>query len=224
MLDAATKAQLKSYLERATQPIEIVASLDDGKASGEMQSLLRDVSDCSPLIRLTESRHDTYRKPSFSINRPSENHGPRFAGLPMGHEFTSLILALLQIGGYPPKVDEDILKQIRALDGDFEFEIYVSLTCHNCPDVVQALNLMAVQNPRIKNTMIEGGMFQAEVKERQIMAVPTVFLNGTEFGQGRMSLEEILAKLDTSGVEREAKKIDGKGPPEFLRAAPILSR
>ena len=216
MLDAATKAQLKSYLERATQPIEIVASLDDSKASGELQSLLKDIAEASPLIKLTESRDDEHRKPSFSVNRPSENHGPRFAGLPMGHEFTSLILALLQIGGYPPKVEQAILDQIRALDGDFEFEVYVSLTCHNCPDVVQALNLMAVQNPRIRTTMIEGGTFQDEVKERQVMAVPTVFLNGTEFGQGRMSLEEILAKIDTSGVEREAKKIDAKAPFDVL--------
>ena len=216
MLDAATKAQLKSYLERATQPIEIVASLDDSQASGELLSLLKDVAESSPLIKLTESRDDSHRKPSFSVNRPSENHGPRFAGLPMGHEFTSLILALLQIGGYPPKVEQEVLDQIRALDGDFEFEIYVSLTCHNCPDVVQALNLMAVQNPRIRTTMIEGGTFQDEVKERQIMAVPTVFLNGTEFGQGRMSLEEILAKLDTSGVEREAKKISDKDPFDVL--------
>ena len=216
MLDASTKVQLKSYLERATQPIEIVASLNDSKASGELQALLRDIADSSPLVKVTESRNDNHRKPSFSINRPSENHGPRFAGLPMGHEFTSLILALMQIGGYPPKVDKEILEQIRALDGDFEFEIYVSLTCHNCPDVVQALNLMAVQNPRIRNTMIEGGLFQDEIKERQIMAVPTVFLNGTEFGQGRMSLEEILAKIDTSGVEREAKKIDAKDPFDVL--------
>lgn len=216
MLDASTKAQLKSYLERATQPIEIVASLDDSKASGEMLSLLKDVQECSPLVRLTESRDDNHRKPSFSINRPSENHGPRFAGLPMGHEFTSLILALLQIGGYPPKVEQAVLDQIKALDGDFEFEVYVSLTCHNCPDVVQALNLMAVQNPRIRTTMIEGGTFQEEVKERQVMAVPTVFLNGTEFGQGRMSLEEILAKIDSSGVEREAKKIAAKDPFDVL--------
>ncbi|MDQ0068919.1 alkyl hydroperoxide reductase subunit F [Variovorax boronicumulans] len=216
MLDASTKAQLKSYLERATQPIEIVASLDDSKASGEMLSLLKDVAESSPLVKLTESRDDNHRKPSFSINRPSENHGPRFAGLPMGHEFTSLILALLQIGGYPPKVEQAVLDQIKALDGDFEFEIYVSLTCHNCPDVVQALNLMAVQNPRIRTTMIEGGTFQDEVKERQIMAVPTVFLNGTEFGQGRMSLEEILAKIDTSGVEREAAKIAAKDPFDVL--------
>ncbi len=216
MLDASTKAQLKSYLERATQPIEIVASLDDSKASGEMLSLLKDVAEASPLVKLTESRDDNHRKPSFSVNRPSENHGPRFAGLPMGHEFTSLILALLQIGGYPPKVEQAVLDQIRALNGDFEFEIYVSLTCHNCPDVVQALNLMAIQNPRIRTTMIEGGTFQEEVKERQVMAVPTVFLNGTEFGQGRMSLEEILAKIDTSGVEREAKKIAAKDPFDVL--------
>ena len=216
MLDASTKAQLKSYLERATAPIEIVASLNDSKASSELQSLLKDISDVSALVKVSESTGDNHRKPSFSINRPGENHGPRFAGLPMGHEFTSLILALLQIGGYPPKVDEAILEQIRALDGDFKFEIYVSLTCHSCPDVVQALNLMAVQNPRIQSTMIDGALFQDEVKERQIMAVPTVFLNGTEFSQGRMSLEEILAKIDTSGVEREAKKIAAKAPFDVL--------
>ncbi|MDP3796234.1 MAG: alkyl hydroperoxide reductase subunit F [Polaromonas sp.] len=210
MLDASTKAQLKSYLDRATQAIEIVASLDASQASGELQSLLKDITDSSPLVKVTESRGDNQRKPSFSINRPGENHGPRFAGLPMGHEFTSLVLALLQVGGYPPKVDDAVLQQIRALDGDFEFEIYVSLTCHSCPDVVQALNLMAVQNPRIKTTMIDGALFQGEVKERQVMAVPTVFLNGTEFSQGRMSLEEILAKIDTGGVEREARKINNK--------------
>ena len=216
MLDVSTKVQLKSYLGRATQPIEIVASLDESKASGELQSLLKDIADSSSLVSVSESRSDNHRKPSFSINRPGENHGPRFAGLPMGHEFTSLILALMQVGGYPPKVDQAILDQIRALEGEFEFEIYVSLTCHSCPDVVQALNLMAVQNPRIKNTMIDGALFQVEVTERQIMAVPTVFLNGTEFSQGRMSLEEILAKIDTSGVEREAKKISAKAPFDVL--------
>ena len=216
MLDDATKAQLKSYLERATSPIEIVASLDDSTTSNDMQSMLSDVAEASKLVKLTISRDDNHRKPSFSVNRPSENHGPRFAGLPMGHEFTSLILALLQIGGYPPKIEQDVLEQIRALDGDFNFEVYVSLTCHNCPDVVQALNVMAVQNPRIRATMIEGGSFQSEVKERQIMSVPTIFLNGAEFGQGRMSLEEILAKIDTKGIEREAKKIDAKEAFDML--------
>jgi alkyl hydroperoxide reductase subunit F len=216
MLDIDTKAQLKSYLERATTPIEIVASLDNSDVSSQMQSLLRDIAEASKLVTVSESRADNLRKPSFSINRPSENHGPRFCGLPMGHEFTSLILALLQIGGYPPKVEDDVLQQIRALDGDFDFEIYVSLSCHSCPDVVQALNLMAVQNPRIRATMIDGSLFQGEVKARQVMAVPTVFLNGTEFSQGRISLEEILSKIDTSGVAREAKKIDAKAAFDML--------
>ncbi|HEY8358931.1 MAG TPA: alkyl hydroperoxide reductase subunit F [Ramlibacter sp.] len=210
MLDTNTKEQLKGYLQRISQPVEIVASLDDTPASVEMRELLQDIAEASPLMKVSETRGGPHRTPSFSINRPGENHGPRFAGLPMGHEFTSLVLALLQVGGYPPKVEQAILDQIKGLDGDFEFEVYVSLTCHNCPDVVQALNLMAIQNPRIKTTMIEGGIFQDEIKEREIMGVPTVFLNGTMFGNGRMGLEEILAKIDTSGVEREAKKIAAK--------------
>ncbi len=216
MLDANLKAQLAAYLERMTQPVEIVASLDDTQASSDMQALLKDIAEASPRVTVTETRGGPHRTPSFQITRPGENHGPRFAGLPMGHEFTSLVLALLQVGGYPPKVEQALLEQIRALDGDFDFEIYVSLTCHNCPDVVQALNLMAVQNPRIKATMIEGGLFQDEIKEREIMGVPTVFLNGTMFGNGRMSLEEIIAKIDTSGTEREAKKIAAKDPFDVL--------
>lgn len=216
MLDTNTKDQLRAYLQRISQPVEIVASLDDTPASSEMRELLQDIADASPLMKVSETKGGPHRTPSFSINRPGENHGPRFAGLPMGHEFTSLVLALLQVGGYPPKVEQAILDQIRALDGDFEFEVYVSLTCHNCPDVVQALNLMAIQNPRIKTTMIEGGIFQDEIKEREIMGVPTVFLNGTMFGNGRMGLEEILAKIDTSGTEREAKKITAKEPFDVL--------
>jgi alkyl hydroperoxide reductase subunit F len=216
MLDTNLKAQLSAYLERISQPVEIVASLDDSPASAEMSALLKDIAEASPLMKVSETRGGPHRTPSFSINRPGENHGPRFAGLPMGHEFTSLVLALLQVGGYPPKVEEAVLEQIRSLEGEFEFEVYVSLTCHNCPDVVQALNLMAIQNPRIKTTMVEGGIFQDEIQERQIMGVPTVFLNGTMFGNGRMSLEEILAKIDTGGTEREAKKISAKDPFDVL--------
>jgi alkyl hydroperoxide reductase subunit F len=128
----------------------------------------------------------------------------------MGHEFTSLVLALLQVGGHPPKADAELLEQIRNLPGEYNFETYISLTCQNCPDVVQALNLMSVVNPRIRHTMIDGALFQDEVNARQIMAVPTVFLNGAVFGQGRMSVEEIVAKLDTGASEREAAKINDK--------------
>jgi NADH-dependent peroxiredoxin subunit F len=216
MLDTDLKAQLGAYLQRISNPVEIVASLDATTASSDMRELLRDIADASPLVSVVEAPASPYRTPSFSINRPGQSQGPRFAGLPMGHEFTSLVLALLQVGGYPPKVDESLLQQVRALDGDFEFEVYVSLTCHNCPDVVQALNLMAIQNPRIRTTMIDGALFQDEVREREIMAVPTVFLNGTQFGQGRMTLEEIVAKIDTGAEKRESEKIAAKQPFDVL--------
>ena len=216
MLDANLKAQLAAYLERISQPVEIAASLDDTPASGEMRALLKDIAESSKLITVTESAGGPHRTPSFSVNRPGQTNGPRFAGLPMGHEFTSLVLALLQVGGYPPKVEQALLDQIKALDADLEFEVYVSLTCHNCPDVVQALNLMAVQNPRIKTTMIEGGIFQDEIEERQIMGVPTVYLNGTMFGSGRMTLEEIIAKVDTGAAKREAQKLAAKDPFDVL--------
>jgi alkyl hydroperoxide reductase subunit F len=142
--------------------------------------------------------------------------GIRFAGIPMGHEFTSLVLALLQVGGHPPKADADVLEQIRNLEGEYRFETYISLTCQNCPDVVQALNLMAVVNPNIRHVMIDGALFQDEVSERQIMAVPTIYLNGEVFGQGRMSVEEILAKLDTGAAAREAEKIAQKDVFDML--------
>jgi NADH-dependent peroxiredoxin subunit F len=216
MLDTDLKAQLAAYLQRLSNPVEIVASLDDTESSAQLRLLLNDFAEASPLVKVTEARGGPHRTPSFSVNRPGEATGPRFAGLPMGHEFTSLVLALLQVGGYPPKVEEAVLRQIRELEGDFEFEIYISLTCHNCPDVVQALNLMAIQNPRIKATMIDGALFQDEIKEREIMAVPTVFLNGTRFGQGRMTLEEILSKIDKGGAQREAEKLAAKDPFDVL--------
>ncbi|CAH1747020.1 alkyl hydroperoxide reductase, AhpF component [Thauera humireducens] len=215
MLDANIKTQLKAYLERVTQPIEIVASLDDGPKSQEMRELLRDVAEQSALITLTESGNDA-RKPSFSVGPKGGEGRVRFAGLPMGHEFTSLILALLQSAGYPPKVEADVIEQIKSLEGEFNFETYISLSCHNCPDVVQALNLMAILNPNIRHTMIDGALFQEEVEERQIMAVPTVYLNGQEFGQGRMELGEILAKVDTGAAARDARKLSDKAAFDVL--------
>ncbi|CAI8907823.1 alkyl hydroperoxide reductase, AhpF component [Pseudomonas sp. IT-P258] len=209
MLDTNLKAQLKSYLERVIQPIEIVASLDDGAKSREMLELLKDVASLSTQITLLDNGDDA-RKPSFSINRPGADISLRFAGIPMGHEFTSLVLALLQVGGHPSKASVEVIEQIRSLKGEFTFETYFSLSCQNCPDVVQALNLMAVLNPNVRHVAIDGALFQAEVDERQIMAVPSIYLNGVNFGQGRMGLEEILAKIDTSGIERQAEKISAK--------------
>ena len=216
MLDASLKTQLKTYLGRLILPIEITASLDESDKSREMQALLVEIAELSPLITLREVRDDAERKPSFAINRVGGDIGVRFAGIPLGHEFTSLVLALLQAGGHPPKVEPEVIEQIRAIEGEFLFETYISLSCHNCPEVVQAFNLMAVLNPRIRHVMIDGALFQDEVAQRQIMAVPTVFLNGQHFGQGRMELAELLAKIDTGAVAREAAKIAKKDAFDVL--------
>jgi NADH-dependent peroxiredoxin subunit F len=216
MLDTNLKAQLKGYLERLTQPVEIIASVDDNDKSHEMLELLQDIVSLSPLVTLDPVRDDTQVKPSFALRRPEQPPHVRFAGLPMGHEFTSLVLALLQAGGHPSKAAPAVLEQIRGLDGEFKFETFVSLTCQSCPDVVQALNLMAVVNPKIHHTMIDGALFQDEVERRQVMAVPTVFLNGQPFGQGRMELEEIVSKLDTGGTARDAARFNAKAPYDVL--------
>ena len=215
MLDANTTAQLQSYLERLQQPIELVASLDDSPGAQDMRELLQEIAPLSPLITLRMDGSDA-RRPAFQIRRVGTDMGVRFAAIPMGHEFTSLILALRQAGGHPPKIDAEVIEQIKQLDGDFVFETWMSLSCHNCPDVVQALNLMAVLNPRIKHTAIDGGLFQKEVEERQIMAVPYVTLNGQPFGSGRMEISEILAKIDTGAAKRDAAKLSAKAPFDVL--------
>jgi alkyl hydroperoxide reductase subunit F len=215
MLDTSLKSQLQAYLEKVTHPIEIVASLDDSAKSVELNELLEEITSLSDRISLT--RHDdSERKPSFAINRIGTDVGVRFAGIPLGHEFTSLVLALLQVGGHPSKTAEDVIEQVRNLDGDYRFETYFSLSCQNCPDVVQALNLMSVINPRIQHVAIDGALYQDEVEARQVMSVPTVYLNGEVFDQGRMSLEQILAKIDTGTGARETEKIKAKDAFDVL--------
>ncbi|AXS80853.1 alkyl hydroperoxide reductase subunit F [Dechloromonas sp. HYN0024] len=215
MLDNNIKVQLSAYLDKLQYPIELVASLDDSAKAQEMRDLLTDIVALSPKVSLRENGTASLR-PSFAIGLPDETPRISFAGIPMGHEFTSLVLALLQTGGHPPKVDAAVIEQIKALPGTFQFETFISLSCHNCPDVVQALNLMAVLSPGVTSTLIDGGMFQGEVERRKIMAVPTIFLNGEEFGAGRMSIEEIIAKLDTGAAARDAEKISAKAPYDVL--------
>lgn len=215
MLDATIQAQLKAYLERLQQPIELVASLDDGPKAREIRALLEEIAPLSAKVSVRFDGEDV-RRPSFAVGRPGEKARVHFAGIPMGHEFTSLVLALLQTGGHPPKVEPEIVAAIQAIPGTFHFETFISLSCHNCPDVVQALNLMAVLNPGISHVMIDGALFQQEVEAREIMAVPTVYLNGEPFGQGRMTLEEIVAKIDTGAAAREAEQIAAKEPFDVL--------
>ena len=215
MLDSAIKTQLAAYLEKLRTPIELVASLDGGDASAQMRELLLEIAELAPLVTVREDGDET-RRPSFAVARAGEEPRIRFAGIPLGHEFTSLVLALLQTGGHPPKVDDAVIGQIRDLKGAFRFETYISLSCHNCPDVVQALNLMAVLNPGVESVMIDGALYQDEVAGRQVMAVPTVLLDGEPFGQGRMTLEEILAKVDTGAAAREAEALDARDPYDVL--------
>ena len=216
MLDANLKQQLQQYLGMLREPIELVASLGDDAKSHETRELLTTIAGLSDKVTASFDGADA-RKPSFRIRRASDHAaGVTFAGLPLGHEFTSLVLALLWTGGHPPKVEQDVIDQIKALDGDFDFDMYFSLSCHNCPDVVQALALMAINNPRISATLIEGGAFKDEVEERKVMAVPAVFLGGEPFANGRMEIGEILAKLDSSAGAKAAEKIASKEPFEVL--------
>jgi len=216
VLDDTLKTQLQQYMGLLRQPLRLIASLDDSAASTDMRGLLDDiVAAGNGKITLDTSGSDA-RRPSFVIAREGESHGVRFAGLPLGHEFESLVLALLWTGGHPPKVAQEVIDGIKAVDGEFAFEVYMSLTCHNCPDVVQALALMAIVNPKISTTVIEGGAFQQEVEQRQVMAVPMVFQGGEMFDSGRMTLEQILARLDTGAARREAAKIAAKDPFDVL--------
>ncbi|WP_397505132.1 alkyl hydroperoxide reductase subunit F [Qipengyuania sp. R86523] len=216
MLDATMTQQLKTYLANLREPVELVASLGDDDKSAQTRELLEEIAALHDLVSASFDGTDS-RKPSFVIRRASDaEKWVRFAGLPMGHEFTSLVLALLWAGGHPPKVDADLLEQVRGLEDDFNFEMYFSLSCHNCPDVVQALTLMALENPRITATLIEGGTFQDEVDSRDIMAVPATFLNGEPFYNGKMELAEILAKIDTGSEAKAAEKLAAKDPFEVL--------
>lgn len=215
MLDDSLKTQLAAYLERLQHPVELLASLDGSEASAELRQLLDTLASLSPKISLGEQADA--RTPSFLIRRAGAPEvAVRFAGIPLGHEFTSLVLALLQVGGHPPKVEQELLDAARALDADLHFETYYSLSCQNCPDVVQALNLLAVLNPRVSHVAIDGALFQQEVEAREVMAVPAVFLNGEPFGSGRMELAQVLAKLDVNAEVRAAEKLRAKAPFDVL--------
>jgi alkyl hydroperoxide reductase subunit F len=223
VLDPNLTATLKTYLERLTLPVELVGSLDDSRAGQQTRELLGEIAALSTMVttrEATDAEADA-RRPSFAVRRSgSDPQDPeisvRFAGLPMGHEFTSLVLAILQVGGVPPKISEAAADAVRAIEGEHRFETYMSLTCQNCPDVVQALNSMSVLNPRIQHVAIEGGAFQGEIEQRKVLAVPTVYRNGELFGQGRMTLEEIVAKLDSGAAARETQRLDAMEPFDVL--------
>jgi alkyl hydroperoxide reductase subunit F len=215
MLDTNIKTQLKAYFEKVVSPIVLTASLDDSAKSAEMLELLNEVAEQSDKITVSTDGKSV-NVPSFTVGKAGEVARITFSGLPMGHEMTSFILAILQASGYPPKVEQDIIEQIRGLDTKMRFQTFISLSCHNCPDVVQALNLMAALNPNIEHEMIDGALYQGLVDQYKIMAVPTVIVNGEVFGQGRMTVEEIVAKLDTTSSQKDAAKLNAKESFDML--------
>ncbi|MGL4476536.1 MAG: alkyl hydroperoxide reductase subunit F [Shewanella sp.] len=214
MLDANLKQQLQTYLQNLKRPVELLVSADDAPKSLEIIRLADDIASLSALV--TVKRVTSQRTPSMQVISPDTGSNISFAGLPMGHEFTSLVLALLHTGGHPIKITAEQIAQIASLQGQFKFETYVSLSCQNCPDVVQAINMMAAINPNITNVMIDGALFQEEVTERNIMAVPSVYLNGEIFAQGRISLAEMLNRLDSGAEARQAEALSEKAPYEVL--------
>ncbi|MDK7163283.1 alkyl hydroperoxide reductase subunit F [Winkia sp. UMB3105] len=214
MLDKKTLDQVAGVIGMIASPVEFVASLDDTDRSAKMRELLEEVSALSDKISLVEEPDK--RTPSFGIRQKGEQPRVRFAGLPMGHEFSSFVLALLQVGGHEVKADADTIEEVTKLSEPHEFVTYMSLTCQNCPDVVQALNAMAVLNPNLSHTAVEGGAFRAEVDGAGVKTVPTVYMDGQLFGQGRMSMAEIVAKLDTGSAARTADKLNQKEPFDVL--------
>ncbi|MBA2174797.1 alkyl hydroperoxide reductase subunit F [Halobacillus locisalis] len=207
VLDAQIKSQLNQYLQMMEGDVVLKVSASEDDVSKEMLALTDELASMSSSIKVEKAQ--LKRTPSFSVSRPDEETGITFAGVPLGHEFTSLVLALLQTSGRAPKVDQSMIEQIRNISGEYHFETYVSLSCHNCPDVVQALNLMSVLNPNITHTMIDGAAFKQEAEDKNVMAVPSVHLNGEFFGGGRMTLEEIVSNI-----------ADQPGPEEFNNRDP----
>ena len=218
MLDAGLQNQLRAYFTKLRRPVRLVATLNESETAREMKALLKEVAALSELLSYEETLDPTLSRPSFQITSPEREIGIHFAALPMGHEFSSFVLALLQAGGHPVKAEAETLEAVRSLSGPLSFEVFISLSCHNCPDVVQALNLMAVENPNVSVVTIDGALAQEEAKARRVMAVPTVFLNGEPFVSGRKTLEEIVALLDESAARRKAEKLSAALPYDVLVA------
>lgn len=219
MLDDGLLAQLRQHFEKIVEPVELAVRLDGSTKSADLRTLLDEVASVSDQVTVVEvvpERTEGERVPSFAVRRAGRDGRVEFAGLPLGHELTSLVLAVLQVGGHPSTALPEVLERVRAIDTDLVFETYFSTSCQNCPDVVQALNLMSVVNPRIRHVAIDGSLFPEEVSARKVMAVPTVFCNGELFDQGRMSLEQIVARLDTGSAERVAEEINGTKPFDLL--------
>lgn len=196
ILDNALIEQLKQLLKNIQQPIELVRYVDNSEVSQKIKELLNEIAQQSALVTVVEADPSAaQRVPSFIIRRVNDTQvRVCFAGLPLGHEFSSLVLALLQVGGHAAKITDSQRKVIESL-GAHEITTYMSVTCMNCPEVVQSLNTIAIINPLIQHTAIEGGTFRKEVEQLGIMSVPAVFENGKMITSGRAGIDELIDVL-----------------------------
>jgi alkyl hydroperoxide reductase subunit F len=210
-LDSQVKSELTPYLDYIEEDIVLRVSPGAGEDGRRILDFVNEIGEMSRKISVEEVVLE--RSPSFTVDKVGESSGIVFAGIPLGHEFTSLVMAMIQVSGRKPKVEEEIITQIKNIDRELNFTTYVSLSCQNCPEVVQAFNIMAVLNPKISHTMVVGGDFKEEVEAREIMSVPTIFLGDGMFATGRMTHEEILAKL---GAGVDASTLNEKAPYDVL--------
>ena len=192
MLENNLKQQLAQYLDLLKTEVTIGLSVTNDDKSEKVKEFVTEVAELSDKIKVEEK--DLEYKPSFEVKGEFDHGKIVFAGVPLGHEFASFALAMLQAGGVAPKVDESTKKRIESMEGA-DFETIVSLSCHNCPEVVQALNIMAILNPNVNHTMIEGSMFQDIADNRDVLAVPAIFKNGEFFEGGKQTMDTLLDKL-----------------------------
>ncbi|MFW2178384.1 MULTISPECIES: alkyl hydroperoxide reductase subunit F [unclassified Moraxella] len=208
-LDQSLLDAVKSYSERMTRPITFVLGAGEHPERAALVDFLSQVASTTDKIMLSQDVDATLSPMSFKIVSQDKDTGIVFSGIPSGHEFTSLILAILQSGGSELKLDEGIQAIIKNIKQPLVFQTFVSLSCHNCPDVVQSLNQFALLNDGISNEMIDGGVFQDLIKEKNIQGVPAVFLNGQPFASGKIDTAKIIEKLQqqypdlTQGVATE---------------------
>nr|WP_289055126.1 alkyl hydroperoxide reductase subunit F [uncultured Psychrobacter sp.] len=231
MIDQNLLDAIKSYSENMTRPITFVLGSGEHEKRSELIDFLSKIAGTTDKINFDAQATDDSLPSAISfaiyshIDGALNDTGIVFSGIPGGHEFTSLVLAILQAGGHTLKLDEGIQKLIKRFNKPLQFQTYVSLSCHNCPEVVQALNQFAILNDDISNEMIDGGLFQEQVEANNIQGVPAVFLNGKPFANGLIDTAKLIEKLqeqfpdllaeagaDEDQLEQQDVTIIGAGP------------
>ncbi len=214
---------LKTYTENMTNKVTLVLQTGEHVKRPELKDFLTQICSVSENLNLIE-RDESLRSPiTFYLEIEGENNGIHFSGIPSGHEFNSLILAILQSSGTEVKLDSTLTKMVKKIKDKLHFEVFISLSCHNCPDVVQSLNQFALLNDNISAEMIDGGLFKELIDDRNIQGVPSVYLNGELFANGKIDTAQLVDKLiekfpyivggsDTEQLPLQDVTVIGAGP------------